>query len=351
MKTRKQKVICILACVFLLASFFVVPVSAAEDYSTVVFKYPLDGSEFNENYFGFVRKEDTLNTQVWDKFRRPSSSVYGLYNPSSGDSFWLKTYYFTWPDDYGNQGYTSFFLGASSFGVTSYSTADTIWIDQFRFAVMLGQAYSSFSQYRFCFRDITDGNTIGSVVGYSAWENFSFSTTSADAIRYITSPQKSMEIINAGDYDGLAFFIEFNCSSMNSAFAIGIQDTGIAVNYGRGSNPNYPVFNAPTPDDENQIGGYIYQESQLMQNNSDNLTSGRMQFSQSMNIIGGLFSNGLVTAANVISRFLNIGTLYALTNVSLGLGLFASLLGLAASIVGAADRRAAAASRRERSKK
>lgn len=346
MKTRKQKVITILASVFLLASFLCFPVSAADDYYTAVFHYPylgVDDTTFEDNYFGFCLLESSLNDYDWDTLRRPYTDFYW----SSGDSEDLTGYgyHWLWPSGYNNQGYISFYLGSSSFGISSYVPEDTIWVDPVDLLLIFPDAYSGVFQYRFAFRDVSSGNDVGSVVGYSEWVSYRAASYESWSEIDLSIARTAMTITKGGSYDGLAFFIEFFGTSMNQSMGLAMDEYGVSVNYGKGHSPNYPVYNAPSGSDE--IGGLTTQEDELLEDTEEGsyLANEYFQHFNSVYTLG-YFPAGLVAITNVMGSFINnIPGFTALMNVSLSLGLFATLLGLAAAVFGAADRRAAAKSR------
>lgn len=133
MKTRKQKVICIFACIFLLASFFVLPVSAAEspeyDYISDGFnvKFDLKDSGIDSAFVcGFTT--DNINTLLnyWDT--HTFNEIKSLY-PSDLDvsegEYDYEYYSYdssSYPSNFGNPSigiFTLAFSGDSIFGVQS----------------------------------------------------------------------------------------------------------------------------------------------------------------------------------------------------------------------------------------
>ena len=128
METRRQKVICkivsILACVLLCASFFCFPVSAATMYD-VVFNIPAPG----ETLFFRVGGGTSTNTQLfdsssWNELSPPvSSSTIGPEADPDGVN-----YSFSFPNGTGNNGIVSFWIGRSKFGVERYQTSDVVTI-------------------------------------------------------------------------------------------------------------------------------------------------------------------------------------------------------------------------------
>ena len=346
MKIRKQKVISILAGVFLLASFFVMPVAAADDYYTAVFGWPhlgVDDTSFNTNFFSYCRWEDSLNSKDWDDLLDPTTDFYW----ASGDSLANTGYGYrwTWPSSYGNSGYISFYLGSSAFGTSSYVPEDTVWVDPLELLLILPDGYTSAFRYRYSFRETTSGNDIGKVVGYSEWVDFRATAYDAWTEVPISIPRTTMTITTGGVYDGLAFFLEFECNSMNSSMGLGMDEYGVSVNYGKGHSPNYPVYGSPSGS--NEIGDLGSKEDALLSGTEEGQYQANQYFSNAPSFILPNFAAGIVAITNVMSKFMRIGNIGDIVTMSLSLGLFATLLGLAASIVGAADRRARSNSRKK----
>lgn len=135
MKTRKQKVICIFACIFLLASFFVLPVSAADpeyDYISDGFnvKFDLKDSGIDSAFVcGFTT--DNINTflNYWDThtFNEIKSTYVNNLDVSEGE-YDYEYYSFdssTYPlDPLGRDFYGVFTLAFSGDPVFGVATTD-----------------------------------------------------------------------------------------------------------------------------------------------------------------------------------------------------------------------------------
>ena len=342
MKTRKQKVICILVSVFLLASFFCIPVSAADDYYTVTFEYPFFDMQYDDDilfeesqyYFGFVHYEESLNDNNWmSGFRRPLSTWFAVDENGKKTGFGFD---WDWPSGYANQGYVSFMLGRSKFGVTSYATSDTVWVDPVKLNVILDYAYTGVFNCRFALRSVTSSGT-GSVVGYSDWVHSPVSTAISGYAHELSIPQMSIKLTKGGQFDGLAVFIEFDCSSMNSRMGLGMAESGITFNYGKGSSPNYPSYTAPSGGDE--IGSLGEGEQELIDSSQEGMDSASDSFN-SVSSDFSLFGTGLLVVGQMLGGLTDtLPGISSIVRISLSLGLFATLLSLTASIIGAGARR------------
>lgn len=331
-KTRYQKVICILACVFLIASFFAVPVSAAEVYD-VRFVTPLPGetSLFRVGP-GSHDDWDPSYNMYWSELSPPKEVIdIGPSVDPSGAS-----YKFDWFAS--NQGVVSFWLGTSKFGVDRYQTSDVIWLDSGRFSLRVPDGtYVLFNQYRFSLRPVYEDYSVGPVIASTDVQEFTLSGIGQSSTT-VSYPRLSFTINDSVNAVGLVLCLDVNGSSMDSFNQIiGIFEDVFTLHYANGSDPNLPTYNPP---DEGDLGNLESTEDELLQGSQVGLSLGANAF----NTLGERlydFNAFFVRCTNMLTKLsVGIPHLSALVWISMSLGLFASLLGLVGSIVSAADRKA-----------
>lgn len=333
MKTRRQKVCVVLVTVFLCASFFAVPVSAAEVYD-VEFETPLPG-ETSLFRVGPGDYSHWLSYDInWSELSPPKEVT--DIGPSVDPSGALYT--FDWFSS--NQGIVSFWLGTSKFGVERYQTSDVIWIDPglFNLRVIVGE-YISFSNYRFSLRPVYDDYTVGPVIASTDIQSLHLSGVSNGMNSVVVNyPRMNFVINDSVSAIGLVLCLDVSGSSMNSTNQIiGIFEDVFTLHYANGSDPNLPSY---APPNSGNTGSLDSTESQLQNNASAGLNQTDEIFSSVSTNING-FATSFLRIARLMTRlgdkvpYLNI-----VVQLSLALGLFASLLGLAGSIVSAADRKA-----------
>lgn len=338
MKTRKQKVISILACVFLLASFFAIPVSAADDVYKVTFEYPDPTIIDQLQYIAGITSTETYltNGPYWNFYNPVSASATADYGQ----------FRFTVPDGFDTDVYVGAYVGRSKFDLSTYSTSDTVWIDPCKvdFRIFGG---STLYAFRFSLRQFTDDVTITNVVGHSDWTIVNL--YSSNDLQSVSVPQTAINMIQGGDFYGLGLFIDMYFYQPTPTFYFGIGYNSVTVNYSQILTPNTPIY---PPPDSGDLGNLESAEGQLMDSNTAGLDAANNAF---LSFADNLVSFGLVFTriSMMLNRFVNgVPLVSVLVWISLSLGLFASLLGLAGAIVGAADRKAGReAARAARSKK
>lgn len=335
---RNQKYISIFLSVLLIAVFLCVPyVSAADDYfqTTISYfhgdtlevnmvKYHHDIEHFIETDWNDLPSVDS--TYAWED---PTNS---LYNGCGAE--------WRWPTG-DTTGIVSFCLGRSRFGSgegygNGFSSSDTIWTEPFQLAICLPEQYTGTTYFRICFRDVTEGGTIGTYVGTSGWHSqFSTSNPTDTASYWVYDiPSYEMKILKPGDYYGLSVHIEFMCNSMNS-MSIGLSDGGITINYGRGSSPNYPIYPSPDTGAEDD---FFQQGDEII---DDYVNDGFDAFKEEFNnfVVPAEMLQGLTVVSRLTTLLVsNIPGMSVLVMFSLLVGTLACALGLAGSIVGAASR-------------
>lgn len=359
MKTRKQKVIsrilCMVVSIFLLTSFFVVPVSAEQDYFTTTFVQ--DVENFDTSYFR------TFAVGGYDEVNKKTSKE-GL-SADSATSYGEAhiEYQFDYQNSI-NQGISVLYLGASTLHNTEidssqtfyFQKGDTAWLspgwlhigikgDQFaimnfRFVLRESRSTAAGDRQVHYGRVIAQSEVINTRIDDNGNGHLQFDSVSFEFLESIstTSLTLCLELFSSSyhNYDRIVFFLQ------NEFY----------LNYGAGKNPNYPIYpNAPGGD---EIGGLGSKEDQLLNDSSAGLQEGV----NSIGKVNGLLSGGkgvngtdlhlaafATNLSGIMERIAGINGIGDLVYISLSLGLFASLFGLAGSIISAADRKAGQAKR------
>lgn len=310
--------------------FFAVPVSAGSYYSANFgYPYEIEGNEWSKSA-GMTSTEYVLN----------SGSYWNFYNPDSIAQSNNKTRFaWEWPEPFTEtKGYVSVLIGISDFGVDYYSETDTVWLTPFVMS-LTAETGMTIESYRVSLRYL-DGTNIESVVGSTEWSKINLTGKTQ---RYATSKDRLIKITKGGEYDALVVCFDFKVSSLSSIyyFAMGIEDRSLTVNYGIGSDPIFPVFNAPYDGD---VEGYITQEEELLEENQAGLDEADDIFIDGIQNIA-LFALPFTKISRYLTTLAGDSYLSIVVWISLSIGLFATLLSLGASIVGAADRHASRMSR------
>lgn len=341
MKTRVLKVLGIaLITVSLAVSFFAIPVSAADgDLYSATFTFPILAEDLT--YFrwaDYVGANLGLNNATWNS----------LYPPTAVRITQDQSVIYYWNWDSGREtdraGACSIFIGRSQFGVNTYGASDTIWCEPFTFNVILDNEFSDASSVRISLRSVDSGNSIGKCVGYSDWLSISAINSPATdfaSVFNITIPRTYIRIVNPGNYEGLSVHLDFQCSSMDSVLGLGSGSSALSIFYGVGSSPNYPTF---TPPDTAIINEVTQLDNEVLSSSSiANLETDTVTLFDSIGYSLTIFRSGIKFASARLMAWFESPTSYLewfrhFIQISLALGIAASLLGIAASIIGAATR-------------
>lgn len=351
MKTRKQKVITILASVFLLASFCLFPLAVSADgYNSYTFNLPRYGDDHNSEFFRFAKLVDTLNSANWNSLNRADTLFFigtDVNNPQGAGYDW------TWPASYqGYSGCCSFYLGYSDFGYSSYNKTDTVWVDPFDLTFFFPHMYTGTTQFRISFRSVDKSkglmDGVGPSIGRSSWITFNYQNYIDGGTATVSVPKTEIHILDPGQYDGLAVCIDIVCLSGQSQIGIGYLNDTFCINYAQGTNPNLPAYNGPAGSSD--IANMESMESDLVSGSQSGLNEAVSLFNSLSSSINS-FRSGLVVASNIISKFITIAPFRIIVDISLTLGILGSLLALSGSIISASDRRASSARSGQRSKK
>lgn len=337
MKTRRQKVFAILAACLLCASFFAVPVSALDqmeifDIRNQIYNYGMGpGGNYDPNYKPFsslkyVNGEDDL--EVLDYFYSDEFDTPEVFTDTGKMTFNLQL-----DDDFGLLNY---YINDLPTGL-SFSDNDTFFIESGRLLLMLDNDNFSLSQCRFVIRSSADNDSFdfGEVVAATDILEIDFTSKN----KFLSYPQLFFKIIqNTKPSDDLCLCVEFYATLQGDDIGkITFSVSDFTVKFGVGKSPDYPIYPAP---DSGNMGSLDSTESQLQDSASAGLNESAELFGSLSTNLNGFGSSIMRVTRLMISLGDKIPYLKLIVNISLALGLFASLLGLAGSIVSAADRKA-----------
>lgn len=350
MKTRRQKdvlkyirkYIAVALCIILCASFFVVPVSAAEDYS-VVFESP---TSTNPYLFavgaGTVSDPSPTEDASWADLQVAKDTRAFYYN-----DVYAVAYTFDWIE--ANQGIVSFDIGSADFGLEFYTMDNVAWLDPGKFTLeVVEEDYISFYNYRFVLRPCYDFYDYGPVIAATDIQSFYMNGLSQDYVT-VSYPRLDFKFRDSASSPQLELILEvFGSSLIPENRVIVSYEDKYTMHYAPTISPNIPLF--PSAPGQGEIDNYSDSEQALIGSQASSMQQGL----DSMNNVGNslssmtsLFDFGRLTLmlGNIMDRLMLIPGFSNLVNISLGLGLFASLLSLSAAIVSASDRKAEQANR------
>lgn len=359
MKTRKQKVIsrifCMVVSILLLASFFVVPVSAA-DGQYYTFRPSLD-PEDNFSYLYYQHNSSFDNFPLdytpfsfWDKIE-----------PVDADGDYA-SFEFKFDSDTGYN-YLLYPLGVSSLssdGSSIVLTSDsTAFLEDGRFYLSVYGEDTEFVaaiKARFTVRDCIpipnpDGGIDGNLFGVVYGETDIFDIyVSPNTKPYFNYPRLDITFNNdVATPVMLCLELLISAADPYEVKIVDMETNTAKLFYGGGTSPNNPVF--PSAPGGDLISGLGSSEQELLDSSAAGLDEGVSIMSGIGNFLGNTRAGGLdlvmFTASfnTIMNSLVDIPGINSLVMISLSLGLFGSLFGLAGSIISASSRRSGQAKR------
>lgn len=311
------------------------PVSAdtnTDGIYTATLRFPVAET----NYFGFALYETSFDNNSFQQYRAPSAVT---------DEVDTVQYVLGLPDSYNGTYYGALVLGVSSLGTGGYFPHDSLyWSDPFKLSWQFGRLADSeatIDKWRLSLRMMTTSG-ITYVVATSPW------VTGLLPNSYTLSVPKCRFTLNDDvDTSALVLCFDYHCDvtdpvgEFDNAQAVRfyVRDGGIVtLNYSLPTNPNAPNFSNPDNtllDQNSQLEGEVLEgvDGLELEDNSSTLFD-------SIGTSIATFSNGLNFARVSLNLFIeDIPWIRDFVQVSLALGITATLLGLAGSIIGSATRR------------
>jgi hypothetical protein len=145
------------------------------------------------------------------------------------------------------------------------------------------------------------------------------------------------------------YMVDYSLSTGTDYFSAGnfiLQNQPFAVSCGDPNSPNAPAYNKPDGGSVSDLGSA---EDSLVSGAQDGIDKAGEAFS-SVDTNLAAYINGLLMCSKIMGAAMTkMPWLGTVIEISLALGLFASLLGLAAALIGASDRRAASSARSDQS--
>lgn len=348
MKTRRQKVFAILSACFLCASFFAVPVSAADQLTTVaveniIYEYGMDHTGSGEldvrPYSSFYLYEPTFSNISFSLFDTYTAFIerFLIDSPlisTSGSSYMG----FEYPSLNPSLNHFGIYFINNLFDdgvVRTFSRGDTVFLDSSFFPILLYDG-ARLTNYRFTIRDYGDpynfyfGNVVASTDIISA--NVTDEDSGFDYDRL------AFNFNNTVSSSELCLCLEFQLDIVQDELYFEIEKTSLTFQFGAGVSPDYPIYpSAPGGDD---VGNLDSAEQELIQGSQQGLNNAADNFASFGDRIRS-FSTCFIRIANYLNRIVgNTPYLDLVLWISLSLGIYASLLGLAGAIVSASDRKA-----------
>ena len=358
MKTRKQKVIsrifCMVVSILLLASFFAVPVSAA-DGQYYTFRPSLD-PDHNFSYLYFINAP-TANFPL----TFPCLYFWEKIEPVDADGDYA-SFEFKFDTDNGYN-YLLYPLGISTLSTDGSSITlksdSTAFLEAGRFYLSVYAEDTELVaaiQARFTIRDCVpisnpDGGIDGNVFGTVYGETDIFDIyVSPNTKPYFNYPRLDFSI-NEEVITPVMLCLELMISAEDpySVKIIDMETNTAKLFYGGGTSPNNPVF--PSAPGGDLVSGLGSAEQDLLDSSASGLDEGVSIMSGIGNFLGNTRAGGLdlvmFTASfnTIMNSLVDIPGINSLVMISLSLGLFGSLFGLSASIISASSRRSGQAKR------
>lgn len=337
MKTRVLKFFGVaLITVALAVSFFAIPVSA-ELGSDGIFRAELAFPVAETNYFGFALNPTSFDNNSFQQYRAPSAVVDENNNSVQ--------YALGLPSSYNGTYFGALVLGVTSFGSTNYSSNNKYWVEPFKLTWQFGQfneSVATVDKWRLSIRMMTSSG-VTYIVGSTEWTTGIFPSTYTVNIPATQIPLNS-DVTGA---TGLVLCFDYHCDvtdpsgnfDNSQAVRFYVKDSVVVFCSSPPHNPNAPFF--PAPSDQGVLEDNSALENEIL--NSDTV----QDLEESIFELGsGLSSSltglmpGLTFCTSILNRTLTWNDyLRPVFQISLSLGITASLLGIAGSIIGAAAKR------------
>lgn len=328
MKTRVLKILGIaLITVTLAVSFISIPVSAEGTYLSKTFRFPVLSPEYS--YFRVTDTVAELDDGTWNDFAFAENI----------DVFEDRAvFYWDWSraNSYDEKGAISLYIGRSTFDVANYQKSDNITFDDFNMKIMLPAASTNVTAFRVSLRAMTEGGTITKRVASSPWQLIDADSTAANQTFDVTIPGRRINVVYPGDFYGLSVHLEFQVNS-GLYVGLGLFDDDIVITYRQGYTPDMPLYDDPINMDG--IQDNYYDEQQIRDEVSGTLEDLTTELDSNFSSSISNWRAGIKFATSCLTPGIDITWFTDVVQISLSLGIAASLLGIAASIIGASTRR------------
>ncbi|MBQ2024860.1 MAG: hypothetical protein II215_00115 [Paludibacteraceae bacterium] len=232
---------------------------------------------------------------------------------------------------------------------------DTLFLEEGRFYLEFDTELDAFVKARFTLRGVNNYGGTQDVFGtvYAKTPIFDIYVSSG------TKPYFNYERLDFSvlqEFDTPVFLcleLQFTTANALELKILYIDDNDGKVYFGGGSSPNNPIY---PPADGGNVGNLDNAEQELIGSQQQGLDNTGTVIGNAENVILDLNTDlqlgSFVMALNpILDKITTIAGIDALVNMSLALGLFASLLSLSASIIGAGDKRASTQRKKDKNGK
>ena len=183
--------------------------------------------------------------------------------------------------------------------------------------------------------------TDGQYISVGSFSNAKGTTSGGDFFQFFVDVDHTLA--SGGSIAKLRFNLyisRFDSTTFN------IVNADFSLSCGSSGSPEAPAYSAPDGGSVSDLGSA---EDSLTNSAQDGIDKAGEAFAGVDNNLSG-YLNGLLMCSRIMgAAMIKLPWLGSVIEISLALGLFASLLGLAAALIGASDRRAAAQARSDRS--
>lgn len=327
---------------------------SAEDGSFYRFRPNLDFDTVNASYLYQISFDGNTADYIFDQMDN-AAQIFNFYDiePSDYDGDFA-TFEFN-PRVVGDSHLTGVVmpLGLSTLSDDGssvlISTEDTLYLEAGRFYAEIDTELNALISARFTIRPVyntlPNGNSTFSTV-YASTDYLNDIYISNQTRGYFDYPLLTFN--DTGYFeDGVStpvfLCVEFVLSTAEplDITILNVEATTARLFYGSGTSPNNPIY---PPADGGNVGNLDNVEQELIGSQQQGLDNTGTVIGNAENVILDLDTDlhlgAFVQALNpILDKIVTISGFDALVNMSLALGIFASLLSLSASIIGAGDRR------------
>lgn len=348
----KKILICFLVLAISITAFSVCSVSA-EEGAFYRFRPNFDFDSLNPSYLYQLRSSSGPTQEYVYDVMDGLTEIFSFYEvePSDYDGDFAT---FEFYPTFGGSYLTGLVLPLGVSSLTSdgssvlMSAEDTLYLEAGRFYVQIDTEMDAIVSARFTIRPVYNTTPDGVT-------SFSSVYASTDPIDiYISETSKgyfdypTMYFNDTGYFDGgvltpvyLCVEFVFSTAEHLDITILNIEAITSRLFYGSGTSPNNPIY---PPADGGNVGNLDSAEQELINSQLQGLDNTSTVIGNADNIMVDLNTDlqlgAFVQALNpILDKITTISGFDALVNMSLALGIFASLLSLSASIIGAGDRR------------
>lgn len=358
----KKTIIFVLVLAVSLTAFSVCSVSA-EDGAFYSFRPNLDFDTVNASYLYQIGTSGTSADYVFGLMNN-TNQIFNYYDIEPADYDGDFATFEFYPRSSGANTLTGLVLplGLSTLSADGssvlISVEDTLFLESGRFYVQIETSLDAIIKARFTIRPVYNTLPNGNSTFSSVYATTDYiDVTISGSKSYFDYPM--LNFASTGYFeDGVVtpvfLCVEFVFSTAEplDITILNVEATTARLFYGSGTSPNNPIY---PPADGGNVGNLDSAEQELIGSQQQGLDNTGAVIGNAENVILDLNTDlhlgAFVQALNpILDKIVTISGFDALVNMSLALGIFASLLSLSASIIGASDRKERMRKQRENRK-